>query len=136
MTQSSTSAAPSTGGHHSSVIIRISARLIAAAVRIGQYDGEGMWIGAFGGPATSTLETPSQSGSRVRISGSSEKLYSGGGDVVAHSSVCASHGLFPAIWPFFRLRITFQAKASTPSAVMNPPIEMMWLIVPRFSSSA
>src|SRR5690554_5245489 len=105
MTQSRTNAAPSTGGHHSPVIIRIMARLIPTAVRIGQNDGDGRGIGDLAGPATSTLETPSQSGSRVRTSGSSAKLYSAGGEVVAHSSVCESHGLFPAISPFFRLRI-------------------------------
>src|ERR1700722_5692006 len=41
----------------------------------------------------------SQSGRRLRTSGSVSKLYSGGGDVVAHSNVHASQGSSPAIFP-------------------------------------
>ena len=42
----------------------------------------------------------SHKGRRLRTSGILSKLYSGGGEVVAHSSVHASHGSSPASLPF------------------------------------
>src|SRR6516225_2499969 len=42
----------------------------------------------------------SQSGRRLFTSGSFSKLYSAGGDAVAHSRVQASHGSSPAFLPF------------------------------------
>src|SRR5271157_3370121 len=41
----------------------------------------------------------SQSGRRLRTTGMVPKLYSGGGELVDHSSVHASQGSFPAISP-------------------------------------
>src|SRR5262245_22780687 len=41
----------------------------------------------------------SQSGRRLLTTGIAAKLYGGGGDVVDHSSVHASHGSFPAGLP-------------------------------------
>ena len=41
----------------------------------------------------------SHSGRRLRTTGNAAKLYSGGGEVVAHSSVQASQGSLPAILP-------------------------------------
>src|SRR5262249_29444861 len=54
----------------------------------------------------------SHSGRLLRTSGSVAKLYSGGGDVVAHSSVQASHGSLPATWPWRSERTTFQMKSA------------------------
>ena len=48
------------------------------------------------------------------------KLYSRGGDSVAHSSVAACHGFGPAFWPRFRLRITFVKSMITPIATWRP----------------
>src|SRR5437870_1636461 len=52
----------------------------------------------------------SQSGRRLRTVGVVSKLYDGGGEVVAHSSVHASHGSSPAGAPFFRDMSRFQTK--------------------------
>src|SRR5215831_9398940 len=41
----------------------------------------------------------SQSGRRLLTAGSDAKLYTGGGELVDHSSVQASQGSFPAIFP-------------------------------------
>ena len=41
----------------------------------------------------------SHSGRRLRTAGMTAKLYSGGGELVDHSSVHASHGSFPAALP-------------------------------------
>ena len=54
-------------------------------------------------PSTSTPCSSSQRGRSLRISGSRVKLPYGGGDVVAHSSVHARHGLSPATSPERRL---------------------------------
>ena len=42
-------------------------------------------------------------GDGCETGGTSAKLYAGGGEVVAHSSVQACHGLSPAIAPLLRL---------------------------------
>src|SRR5579871_2291691 len=52
----------------------------------------------------------SQSGRRLRTVGIVSKLYEGGGDVVAHSSVQASHGSSPAGAPVFREKSRFHTK--------------------------
>src|SRR5262245_34294346 len=52
----------------------------------------------------------SQSGRRLCTVGTSSKLYDGGGEVVAHSSVQASHGLSPAGLPLRRDTIRFHTK--------------------------
>src|SRR5260370_36183559 len=44
----------------------------------------------------------SQRGRRLRTVGMTSKLYEGGGEVVAHSSVHASHGSSPASRPWHR----------------------------------
>src|SRR5580692_11352978 len=57
----------------------------------------------------------SQSGRRLLTTGSVAKLYSGGGEVVNHSSVHASHGSFPAGSPFNSDRRRLPTKTSTPA---------------------
>src|SRR5262245_24050923 len=52
----------------------------------------------------------SQSGRRLCTVGTAAKLYDGGGEVVAHSSVQASHGLSPAGLPLRRDTIRFHTK--------------------------
>src|SRR5256886_8217198 len=61
----------------------------------------------------------SQFGSRLSTTGRSAKFPGGGGDVVAHSSVSAPHGLSPAARPVNRLTIRFATVRRTPSARMR-----------------
>src|SRR5205823_944648 len=56
------------------------------------------------------------------ISGTVSKLYSGGGDVVAHSSVSPCQGSLPAGAPCLRLRHQFQKVSRTPNASRKAPI--------------
>src|SRR6201997_2231271 len=58
----------------------------------------------------------SQSGRRLRTTGIVAKSYSGGGEVVDHSSVHASHGSFPAGSPFQSDQSRFTMNTSTPAA--------------------
>src|ERR1700677_3313404 len=64
----------------------------------------------------------SHSGRRLLTTGSSAKLYSGGGELVAHSKVQASHGSFPAICPFRRERMILKTKTSNPRAWKTAPM--------------
>src|SRR5215813_11897157 len=57
----------------------------------------------------------SHSGRALRTSGTVSKLYSGGGEVVAHSSVHASHGSSPACSPLRRDLRIFQARQAIPA---------------------
>src|ERR1035437_8959911 len=70
----------------------------------------------------STSRRMSFIGSADRTSGTTSKLFSGGGDVVNHSSVFAIHGSGPAITPTLRLRATFTIVTITPLARMKEPI--------------
>src|SRR6185295_9831726 len=67
----------------------------------------------------------SQRGLRLRTTGALAKLYSGGGEVVAHSKVHASHGSLPASSPFFSERTRFIAKQRTATACRSAPIEVI-----------
>src|SRR5258708_18307651 len=58
----------------------------------------------------------SHNGRLLRTSGRTAKLYSGGGDDVAHSSVHASHGSLPAGSPFRSERIMLHTRQATPPA--------------------
>src|SRR5262245_5847333 len=57
----------------------------------------------------------SHSGRRLRTSGKDSKLYSGGGDVVDHSSVQASQGSSPAGAPRRSDHSTLATKQPTPA---------------------
>src|SRR5689334_16554149 len=57
-------------------------------------------------------------GSRPSTTGMKRWLYAGGGEVVAHSSVGAFHGLSPAGAPTLRLLNTFTTN-TTPLATMK-----------------
>src|SRR5271169_533693 len=63
----------------------------------------------------------SQSGRRLLTTGVTAKLYSGGGEVVDHSSVHASHGSFPAGSPFKSDQARLATNTSTPAIWKNTP---------------
>ena len=73
----------------------------------------------------------SQSGRRLRTTGIVAKFSGGGGEVVAHSSVKASHGSLAAL-AFVKpiVLIQFTMKTITPRARVNAP-----MVEIRFSSS-
>src|SRR5205823_4764392 len=88
-------------------------------------------------PAASTRSPYfwSKNGRSERIGGSESKLRSGGGEVVAHSSVWPSQGSLPAGRPWRSDRYRFQAKNSTLTAMMNEPIVEIRLRFPKPSLS-
>src|SRR5262247_4223425 len=65
----------------------------------------------------------SQSGRRLRTIGSVSKLYSGGGEVVVHSSVQASQGSSPASAPRRRETSRLATKQRRPRAWKSAPTE-------------
>src|SRR5580704_5436654 len=64
----------------------------------------------------------SQSGRRLLTTGTAAKSYSGGGELVDHSSVHASQGSFPACSPLRSDQKTFPTNASTPAVWKNTPM--------------
>src|SRR5437588_10867433 len=85
-------------------------RLLVASSPLGLAVGSGRW---------------SHSGWRLATTGIDAKLYSGGGDVVAHSSVSASHGSGPAGFPRQRAWNQLSSVMPVPSAKLKPPIVEM-----------
>src|SRR5262249_32597101 len=68
----------------------------------------------------------SHTGRFERIGGSgSSKLCGDGGDVVAHSNVCPSHGSLPATGPCFHDRQTFHKNGNVDAPSRNAPMEEM-----------
>src|SRR5215475_3420476 len=65
----------------------------------------------------------SQSGRRLRTTGSVSKLYSGGGEVVVHSSVQASQGSSPAGAPRRSETSRLTTKQRRPRAWKSAPTE-------------
>ena len=85
-----------------------------------------------GAPArcsTSCLCRRSNIGRSLRMGGSRSKLYAGGGEEVAHSSVFASHGSSPTRSPLIRVATTFTRNGRMLTAIMKAPIVEI-----RFSS--
>src|SRR5262249_13776510 len=72
----------------------------------------------------------SHSGRRLETVGTTAKLYGGGGEVVAHSSVQASHGSLPAGPPPPRATTTFTPSGATPRICRGTPN-----VVTRFQTS-
>src|SRR6267142_6119925 len=72
----------------------------------------------------------SQSGRRLLTVGISAKLYSGGGELVVHSRVQASHGSFPAGFPLRNETSTLITKISMATAWNAAPIVQI-----RFNSA-
>src|SRR5271169_2094606 len=65
----------------------------------------------------------SHSGRRLRTTGIVAKLYSGGGDVVAHSSVQASQGSLPATLPLKYDHTKFTTQNRMPTIWKITPTE-------------
>src|SRR6266404_8232242 len=63
----------------------------------------------------------SHNGRRLRIGGSASKFSCGGGEVVAHPSVQAFHGLSPAIFPRKNEATRFQTRMSEAAAIKKAP---------------
>src|SRR5206468_11764934 len=64
----------------------------------------------------------SHNGRRLRIGGSASKFSCGGGEVVAHSSVHAFHGLSPAGFPRIKLVTKFHTRRMDAAVMKNAPI--------------
>src|SRR5437016_5230313 len=73
----------------------------------------------------------SHSGRRLWIGGSATKFSCGGGEVVAHSSVHAFHGLSPATLPRNNECATFQSNTSDPALMKNTPMVESMFIQPQ-----
>src|ERR1041385_8776287 len=78
-----------------------SSRVMPRALTAGQYELGGMWIGPVIWLALSAASRlcGCHSGSRLSTRGIDAKLYDGGGDGIAHSSVAPPHGSLPAGGP-------------------------------------
>src|SRR5947209_20608766 len=68
----------------------------------------------------------SHSGRRLCTVGITAKLYAGGGEVVAHSSVQASQGSSPAGRPWRSDAITFHTKMAKLGTWMSAPSVVSW----------
>src|SRR5712671_7859011 len=75
----------------------------------------------------------SRSGMKLWIGGTRSKLYGGGGDVVAHSSVLPCHGSSPAISPPFQLRTTLIRNNRTEKAIKKDETVMIMLVVAQLA---
>src|SRR5215471_10687375 len=106
---------------------------IASASRIGQYDGEGMWIAAMSwgvaargrGAGLPPWPSPffcSQNSSRSCTIGSIAKLYTGGGEGIDHSSVRPSQGSGPAGVPERMVLMTLTMNNTNESAMISDPM--------------
>src|SRR5256885_16495205 len=73
----------------------------------------------------------SHSGRRLRIGGSVSKFSCGGGELVAHSSVHAFHGLSPAGFPRTRLLTKSHTKRTEAAVMKNAPIVDTMFIQPQ-----
>src|SRR5438270_13416660 len=73
----------------------------------------------------------SHNGRRLWIGGSATKFSCGGGEVVAHSSVHAFHGLSPATLPRNNECATFQSNTSDPALMKNTPMVESMFIQPQ-----
>src|SRR5262245_7469045 len=73
----------------------------------------------------------SQSGRRLRIGGSASKFSCGGGEVVAHSSVHACHGLSPAGFPRTKLLTKSHTKRMDAAVMKNAPMVDTIFIQPQ-----
>src|SRR6267142_1990216 len=96
-----------------------------AAVIIGHHDPPGTWIGAGGRSGRGAIgpwRSVCQSGSRLVTVGMTVKLYTGGGDGIAHSSVAPPHGLFGASAGRRPVRSRLNRKINVASPITNAPI--------------
>src|SRR5687767_7559982 len=105
------------------------------AARMGQPEGEGRSILSGGvsgweGVPSSFVRVEmsrvgpylcSQKGRALLTAGTTAKLYSGGGELIVHSSVAASHGSPGARWPVRTLRIALTKNTSTERVITKAP---------------
>src|SRR5688572_31140386 len=105
------------------------------AARMGQPEGEGRstrcgGVSGWGGVPSSFVRVEmsrvgpylwSQKGRALLTAGTTAKLYSGGGELMVHSSVAASHGSPMACSPDRRLRIALMKKTRSERAITNAP---------------
>src|SRR5438445_8037427 len=75
----------------------------------------------------------SRSGMKLRTGGTRSKLYGGGGEVVAHSSVLACHGSSPATSPPLQLETMLMMNSSTENAIRNEETVMMRFVAAHAS---
>src|SRR5258705_7093094 len=100
-----------------------------AAVTSGHHDPPGTWIGAGGVAGRGVMGawcSVCHSGSRLSTRGITVKLYTGGGDGIAHSSVAPFHGSLPATSPRRRLHHRFTRNTSTETPIKNAPAVETW----------
>src|SRR5215510_5756026 len=104
----------------------------APARRIGQYEGGGMWMAEMstcaggvtfrGGVPWPSPYFCTQKSSRSWTTGSTAKLYTGGGEGMVHSRVRPSQGSAGAGAPERVVDITLARKTRSDSAMMKTPI--------------
>src|SRR5213078_2750595 len=121
----SSTAAP-TNASHSVWVSGASARIGRPnAASMGHHDPPGTWIGpggAAGGSRIGSWCSVFQRGSRFATVGITEKLYGGGGEGIAHSSVAPPHGSFGAGAPCERVRHRLTTNTSVATPIKNAPI--------------
>src|SRR5215469_2788329 len=95
--------------------------------------GAGVGAGASAGTLLCSARR-SRSGIKDRTGGTRSKLYGGGGELVAHSSVLPSHGSSPATSPLRQLWTRLITKIRTENATKNAATVMKALVAPQPSS--
>src|SRR2546422_7447594 len=96
-----------------------------SAATSGHHEPSGTWIGAggaAGGSGIGSWCSVFQRGSRFATVGITEKLYGGGGEEIAHSSVAPPHGSFGAGAPCERVRHRLTTNTSVATPIKNAPI--------------
>src|SRR5258706_5043650 len=99
------------------------------AVISGHHDPPGTWIGAGGVRGNGAMApwcSVFHSGSRLSTRGITVKLYTGGGDGIAHSRVAPPQGSFPATSPRLRVHHRFTRNTSTATPSRNAPAVETW----------
>src|SRR5882724_2702956 len=99
----------------------------------GQCEPSGTCTGLGGTSGTGVMPLGVHLGRRLETVGMTLKLYTGGGDGMAHSSVAPFHGSLPAISPCFRVRQTLYMKIRNPITRNTVPYVDAWLygVTPR-----
>src|SRR6185295_9421160 len=117
-------AAPTNTTH--SVCVRTDSAITGRpqAATSGHHDPPGTWMGAggvAGGSRIGSWCSVFQRGSRLVTVGMTEKLYTGGGDGMLHSSVAPPHGSFEAACPCPRVRHTLKRNTRIDTPIRNAP---------------
>src|SRR6266850_4432498 len=119
-----TTATPTNTSHNWCEIAATALLGKPTAVMRGHHEPPGTWIGT-GGVRGSGAIAPwcsvFQSGRRLSTRGITVKLYTGGGDGIAHSSVAPCQGSFPAGSPRRRVHHRFTRNTSVATPSRNAP---------------